>query len=315
MPSFKKNYLVLSMIVIILMLCGILYGVQAYGDDSVSTSTITHTRTTTTIITQNTTRVTTIVVPKTTVVTTTIHVGNLTYFINLTEVTYYTTIKTTYTNYTLITITTLKTYINETVITHITRNQTGTNRTSTEVVVSIRDYSARQGDYIIIDISVNGSENIAGGRIELNFNSNVVMVDSIVEGDFGQPVASINNDDGVARIAVAAPMPIGKYSSVFARVRFFCHRQGSTMLMIKFAELNDVHGNIILPKLKDGSITVFFLKGDLNGNGKLDTGDATLILRMVVGLEPVNMLGDMNGNGRIDTGDATILLRKIVGLE
>ncbi|MEM2614335.1 MAG: hypothetical protein QXO15_08965 [Nitrososphaerota archaeon] len=301
---------------IILVLCGIcIQAIQAYRDSSISTSTIVYTQTTTTVITQNITQVATIVIPKVTTVTTTIWVGNLTYFTNLTKVTYYTTIKTTYTNYTLITITTLKTYTNETVITHTARNQTSTNRTLTDVVVGMHDYIAKQGDYIIIDIFVNGSENIAGGIIELSFNNSVVMIHSILEGDFGQPVVFINNPSGVARIAVAAPTSIGKSSSVLARVRLFCHEQGYTRLTIKFAELNDVRGNTILPKTKDGSVMVFSLKGDLNGNGKLDTGDATLILRMVVGLEPVNMLGDMNGNGRIDTGDATILLRKIVGLE
>jgi hypothetical protein len=56
------------------------------------------------------------------------------------------------------------------------------------------------------------------------------------------------------------------------------------------------------------------LKGDLNGNGKLDTGDATLILKMVIGdLKPNVEVADMNGNGIVDTGDATIVKKKVVG--
>jgi len=46
----------------------------------------------------------------------------------------------------------------------------------------------------------------------------------------------------------------------------------------------------------------------------MDTGDATLVLRMVVGLSEQDMLGDMNRNGMIDTGDATLILRRVVGL-
>jgi hypothetical protein len=61
------------------------------------------------------------------------------------------------------------------------------------------------------------------------------------------------------------------------------------------------------------------LKGDMNRNGQLDTGDATLILRKVVGLESTSpediLIGDMNGNSFLDSGDATIILRKVVGLE
>ena len=61
-------------------------------------------------------------------------------------------------------------------------------------------------------------------------------------------------------------------------------------------------------------------KGDLNRNGRRDTGDATLMLRTIVELpipsqyQPVLPIGDMNCNNRIDTGDATLVLRDIVNL-
>lgn len=57
--------------------------------------------------------------------------------------------------------------------------------------------------------------------------------------------------------------------------------------------------------------------GDVNGNGGLDTGDATMILRAVVGAgtltDEQRQLGDYNQNGGLDTGDATMILRKVVG--
>ncbi len=62
------------------------------------------------------------------------------------------------------------------------------------------------------------------------------------------------------------------------------------------------------------------IRGDVNRNGRRDTGDATLILRSIVGLPipsqylPILPIGDMNCNSRIDTGDATLVLRDVVGL-
>ncbi len=62
------------------------------------------------------------------------------------------------------------------------------------------------------------------------------------------------------------------------------------------------------------------LRGDANRNNKLDTGDATLVLRDIVGLPippehlPLLPRADMNCNQKTDTGDATIILRMIVGL-
>ncbi len=71
---------------------------------------------------------------------------------------------------------------------------------------------------------------------------------------------------------------------------------------------------------QNGWLSAGALRGDINRNGRLDTGDATLILRSIVGLsipsqyQPILPIGDMNCNGRIDTGDATLVLREVVGL-
>lgn len=59
-----------------------------------------------------------------------------------------------------------------------------------------------------------------------------------------------------------------------------------------------------------------YVMGDVNRNGDLDVGDATLILRYIVGLIGDNDLNldvaDYNGDGKITSGDATGILRSIV---
>ncbi|NKQ39252.1 MAG: hypothetical protein HF967_07280, partial [Methanosarcinales archaeon] len=58
------------------------------------------------------------------------------------------------------------------------------------------------------------------------------------------------------------------------------------------------------------TVEVIALLGDLNGDNRLDSGDATLALQMIIGEFPINIpLGDLNKNGRIDTGDATLILQ------
>lgn len=58
------------------------------------------------------------------------------------------------------------------------------------------------------------------------------------------------------------------------------------------------------------------LVGDANQNGSIDVGDALTILRMAMGLMPVNdiALVDMNGNGSVDAGDAVTVLRIAMGI-
>ncbi|MGQ9697561.1 MAG: hypothetical protein ACUVRO_06160 [Armatimonadota bacterium] len=60
------------------------------------------------------------------------------------------------------------------------------------------------------------------------------------------------------------------------------------------------------------------LKGDVNGDGKLGIPDATIALRIAVGLQQAAAdqlaAGDLNGNGRIEIAEVTQILRAAVGL-
>jgi hypothetical protein len=59
------------------------------------------------------------------------------------------------------------------------------------------------------------------------------------------------------------------------------------------------------------------LTADLNGNQRLDIGDASLLQRLVVGLDPKRSwdtaLSDLNKNGSLDSGDVVRLMRVVVG--
>lgn|GEM_PF-1511463 len=72
-------------------------------------------------------------------------------------------------------------------------------------------------------------------------------------------------------------------------------------------------------KTNDGAVMVRIrLLGDLNGDGRITPADATLAIRVAIGLTPPTMeilaAGDLNGDGRISVGEATVILRTAVGL-
>lgn len=71
--------------------------------------------------------------------------------------------------------------------------------------------------------------------------------------------------------------------------------------------------------LTESAIQLIAVKyGSVKGDGKVDVGDAILVLRSIVGLSNLDLLqetaADVNGDGRIDVGDAILILRRIVGL-
>ncbi len=135
---------------------------------------------------------------------------------------------------------------------------------------------------------LNGSD-AAGGNFKIGFDPSIVTVESVGDGDFFTPTANIDNVAGTVTIAVARSDAVGTSSSTLAKVIFKAVATGSSDLDVYDSVLNDAGGTLLTPTEYDGKITVGAvvcgLNGDLNGNGFLDTGDATLLLRKVVGLD------------------------------
>lgn len=187
-----------------------------------------------------------------------------------------------------------------------------------EYIIKIGNYSIYlfNGGEVTVPVEIWDATDVEGGEANVTFNASVVGAKAVSAGNFGTPEANIDNTNGFVHIAASSATAAGVDPAVLAYVVFEGLAEGETDLEIDDAYVSFDAGNISIPAAtEDGHITVETLMlGDLNHNDRVDTGDATLVLRMVVGLTPVDMLGDMNHNGRIDTGDATIILRIIVGL-
>jgi hypothetical protein len=162
--------------------------------------------------------------------------------------------------------------------------------TGTGPVVSIdEDNFVEIGGTKSVPVYLTNGADIAGGSITIEFDPSTVTVDSVTAGDFSTPTVNIDNTAGTVKMAVAKLDAVGTNSATFANVVFTGEVMGSSLLDIKDSVLNDATGKLSTPMEDDGKITVCScvggLNGDLNGNGILDTGDATLLLRKVVGLD------------------------------
>ena len=86
---------------------------------------------------------------------------------------------------------------------------------------------------------------------------------------------------------------------------------------IKNASYSKTDGTlVIIPNTKTSITIVDYLTGDVNGNGKVDIGDAVSIVNHLVGKEStifVEKAADTNNNGQIDIGDAVTIVNFLVG--
>ena len=58
--------------------------------------------------------------------------------------------------------------------------------------------------------------------------------------------------------------------------------------------------------------------GDVNGSGAIETGDALLVLRYMLGVETLTeeqlAAADFDGSGTVDQADALLILRAALGI-
>lgn len=76
-------------------------------------------------------------------------------------------------------------------------------------------------------------------------------------------------------------------------------------------------GNFAWPVL-DGDVAITLLRCDLNNNGKVDAGDMMRVLRMVLGMDGIDLDCDINnggwGDAVIDTADLLVVQQIILGI-
>ena len=57
------------------------------------------------------------------------------------------------------------------------------------------------------------------------------------------------------------------------------------------------------------------LRGDVNGDGKVNVSDVTALINMILGITPMNQArGDVNGDGKVNVSDVTALINIILGI-
>jgi len=113
----------------------------------------------------------------------------------------------------------------------------------------------------------------------------------------------LTGNDGAIRIvtlSVADDLPVGTYT-----------------IDIKNAAYSMPDGSLVeLPDTKAVITVEDYVMGDVNGNGKVDIGDAVTIVNYLVGKESTNFVekaADTNKNGKVDIGDAVTIVNFLVG--
>ena len=140
-----------------------------------------------------------------------------------------------------------------------------------------------------VDVTVNPTESITGVQVDLSFDTSLVSVDKVMEGDLlGQGGAStffipgtIDNTAGTitgVAGAITTPGEAVTTQGVFATIRMTAKSvEGTSPLDLSNVIVGDINVDPIPIIVNDGTVTVTTCIGDVNGDGTVNVLDMILI--------------------------------------
>ena len=186
-------------------------------------------------------------------------------------------------------------------------------------LLSIGSTNAPANSIITIPVSVANVTNISGISFDLLYNSSVVVVSnvSVNESFVGSSIiTNIDNANGITNIVLTnSNLILASAETPVIDIAFNITggSGSSTSLDLQNVEFSDAEFNPYTPAVVvDGMIKVG-IKGDFNGNGRVDIGDVAKVAFMVAGKVPEDLNADFNGNGRVDIGDAAKIAFYLAG--
>lgn len=172
-----------------------------------------------------------------------------------------------------------------------------------------------------IPIMVRGAENVGSADVTLTYNSSIVTVTAVGNGDMDSMFSNLESaGDGWIRIgAYQTNNPGLDGEFILANVTFSPVGDGVCPLNITVTTFKDatVTGAPMEYTVNNGTYSSYY-NGDVNGDGLVDMFDAMYIAKYSIEMSGfgtiIEQTADVDGNGIIDIHDASRLAKCIIGI-
>ncbi len=185
--------------------------------------------------------------------------------------------------------------------------------------MSIPNASIYQNTNTPLPVRIMNISHATGISFNLTYNPTVIRVNEITLNQSYADGSSltVNATPGLLRISLTCTNPITIAQPIpvfFVNTTSSAPVGSSSLLDVDSAGWGDETFNLRSFEVVNGSVLVYRIRGDLNGNHWVDIGDTAKTAYMVVNLTPHLVPdADFNNNGRIDTGDASMIACYLVG--
>ncbi len=206
--------------------------------------------------------------------------------------------------------------------------------------ITVGSAQASYGDEVQIPVEIEKASKIGSMNLIIAYPKDVLEVVDVIQGSLTKnSLFDYNVEDGKIKIGVSDTNGISGDGSLFY-MKFRVmeakekesgekpgkQRIGSENLLrlkeisdvysisVEGADVYDVDGSQMKPLVINGTFEIvseedMLIKGDVNGDGKINSLDALLALQMSIGKIDAKAVADMDGDGKVLAKDATEIMR------
>jgi hypothetical protein len=189
-----------------------------------------------------------------------------------------------------------------------------------EPTVSLSSENAVLGDTLSVPVQVENLTNVGAVSLSIEYNGAVLSFVGSANNNFGDELQIDNPSAGVLNIG-GFNTAGADLTDQLVDLQFAATAAGTSPLTFDVAnsEVTNPSGTAYNVAFGDGevSVTEGLLLGDVNANGSVDAGDATLVLRSLVDAVSLSSAqqeaADVDGDGEPTAADASFILQFVVG--
>ncbi len=179
----------------------------------------------------------------------------------------------------------------------------------------------KPGEIVTVPVYLLNPDGLANLNVTVTYSPAVAVAEGkIARGNvLGNALFETNaGESGQARVGLAGTKPVSD-SGILAHIPFRItgHPGDRAELLVAVSTANRVDGTTLSAETITGAILVLDeaggVPGDSDGDKTLTAGDALAALKMSVKLLPEKKSSDADGDGKVTSNDARVILQKVVG--